>query len=141
MTRLRFPLLVWLIACTPAAADSLLAARTIRAHALVTAADIATDSSRVAGAAEIPDQVVGLEARVTIYAGRPVLLSEVGPAAMVARNQMVTLIFKDGAITIRAEGRALDRGGPGDLVRAMNVSSHATVTGQVSPEGEILVTP
>lgn len=140
MTHLRITLLVLLMACTPAAAESLLAARTIRAHALVTAADLATDTSRIAGAAEIPDQVVGLEARVTIYAGRPVLLSEIGPAATVERNQLVTLIFKDGAITIRAEGRALDRGGPGDLVRAMNASSHTTVTGQVSPEGEILVT-
>lgn len=141
MTRPFIPLLIGLIACTPASADSLLAARTIRAHAIVTEADVVSDPTRISGAAATPDQVVGLEARVTIYAGRPVLLSEIGPAATIERNQLVALVFREGAITIRAEGRALDRGGPGDLVRAMNASSHTTVTGQVSPEGEILVTP
>jgi flagellar basal body P-ring formation protein FlgA len=78
---------------------------------------------------------------VTLYAGRPIPLSALGPPALVERNQVVTLVFQRGGLEIRAEGRALGRGGEGDTIRIMNLASRNTVTGWVTGDGLIHVAP
>jgi flagellar basal body P-ring formation protein FlgA len=125
-----------------ALAESVVAARTLRAGVLIGEADLAL-ADRVAppGAAARADEVVGLEARVTLYAGRPIPLSALGPPALVERNQIVTLVFQRGGLEIRAEGRALGRGGAGDTIRIMNLASRNTVTGRVAGDAEVHVTP
>jgi flagellar basal body P-ring formation protein FlgA len=126
----------------PALAESVVATRTLRAHTLIGPDDVALAQRAVApGAAAHPDQVVGLEARVTLYSGRPIPLSALGPPALVERNQVVTLVFQRGGLEIRAEGRALGRGGEGDAIRIMNLASRNTVTGWVTETGEVHVAP
>jgi flagellar basal body P-ring formation protein FlgA len=125
-----------------ALAESVVAARTLRAGVLIGEGDVAL-ADRVAppGAAARADEVVGLEARVTLYAGRPIPLSALAPPALVERNQIVTLVFQRGGLEIRAEGRALGRGGAGDTIRIMNLASRNTVTGRVAGDAEVHVTP
>jgi flagellar basal body P-ring formation protein FlgA len=53
----------------------------------------------------------------------------------------VPLVFRRGGLEIRAEGRALGRGGEGDSIRIMNLASRSTVTGWVTDSGEVHVTP
>ena len=136
--------LVMVLALGPVAAtaESVVASRTLRANTLIGPDDVAlTDRAPAPGAAADPQEVVGMEARVTLYAGRPIPLSALGPPALVERNQIVTIVFQRGGLEIRAEGRALGRGGEGDTVRIMNLASRNTVTGWVSGTGEVLVTP
>ncbi len=135
---LRYALLALLMA-GPAAADILVAARTIRPQAVITAGDLATQPGEMAGIARSPEEVLGQEARVAIYAGRPIQLSDVGPPAVVERNQLVPLVFEKAGLNISTEGRALDRAGVGELVRVMNLSSRTTVTGKVLADGSITV--
>jgi flagellar basal body P-ring formation protein FlgA len=125
-----------------ASAESVVATRTLRANTLIGPQDVVlTDRAATPGAATDPGEVVGLEARVTLYAGRPIPVSALGPPALVERNQIVTLVFQHGALEIRAEGRALGRGGEGDTIRIMNLASRNTVTGWVAGDGQIHVTP
>ncbi len=131
--------LLLLTAADPAAAEIVVAATTIRANSLIGPDDLKTRPGDAAGIAADSDEVVGKEARTTIYAGRPVRLGDIGPPALVDRNQIVTLAFRQGTLTIRAEGRALDRAGAGDRVRAMNLGSRNVVVGQVAPDGTIIV--
>lgn len=131
--------LLLLMLATGARAETLVAARTIRAQGLIGASDLALAEGNLPGGFTNPGEVVGLEARVAIYAGRPILAGDVGPPALVERNQTVTLIYRRGPLTIIAEGRALDRGGVGDSVRAMNIASRTTVTGRVAGDGSVLV--
>lgn len=131
---------VLLLLSTPAGADSLIAARNVRPEAILTEADILIVPDDIAGAADHPEVVIGMEARVAIYAGRPIRPEDLGPPAIVLRNQVVALSYLAGTLAIRAEGRALDRGGVGDLVRVMNLSSRTTVTGVVGQDGLIHVT-
>jgi flagellar basal body P-ring formation protein FlgA len=49
------------------------------------------------------------------------------------------MIYTEGPLNIMAEGRALDRAGPGELVRVMNLSSRQVVTGLVRGSGMIEV--
>jgi len=124
---------------TPVHADVLLAAHTLRAGTSITAADILlSPDAAPLGAADHPDQAIGQEARVTLYSGRPIPLSSLGPPALVDRNQLVTLIFQRGGLNIRADGRALGRGAQGDEIRIMNLASRSTVFGTVT--GPALVT-
>jgi flagella basal body P-ring formation protein FlgA len=122
-----------------ACADVVVATRTIRSHTIIAPGDIAVKSATIPGALENAADVIGLEARVVLYAGRPVRLSDIGAPALVERNGIVRLVFVRGALRISTEGRALGRGGVGDLIRGMNLSSRTTVTGMLGADGVVTV--
>ena len=122
-------------------AESLIALRTIPAGVILSPGDIGFASKEITGAMQDPEAVVGTETRVVLYAGRPIRAQDIGPPAVVDRNQSVTLIYQRGALTIVADGRALARGGVGDRVRVMNLDSRNTVAGIVTETGAVLVAP
>jgi hypothetical protein len=72
---------------------------------------------------------------------RPVRAADLGPPAVVERNQIVGLAYRSGGLAILTEGRALARGGVGDVIRVMNLASRATVTGTIGPDGLVAVGP
>jgi flagella basal body P-ring formation protein FlgA len=135
-----FLLILALVVPTEALADTVVAARTLRAGTLLTGEDLALTAEDVPGALASLDDAVGMEARVNLYAGRPIRAGEVGPAAVVERNQIVVLIYDQGGLTIATDGRVLDRGGIGDRIRVMNLQSRSTVTGTVGEDGNVYVT-
>ncbi|EKE43774.1 FlgA [Oceaniovalibus guishaninsula JLT2003] len=128
------------LAAAPAAADTVVAAHTIRAQTLLSPSDLAMVPRDVPGALTDPADADGMEARVTLYAGRPVRAGDLGPPAVIDRNQIVPLIYANAILNIVTEARALSRAGVGDRIRAMNLDSRATVTGTVTADGSILVT-
>ncbi|WP_294620130.1 flagellar basal body P-ring formation chaperone FlgA [uncultured Roseovarius sp.] len=123
----------------PAMADTVLATRTIRAQSIIGPGDVVVKAVDIPGAATSPEAVIGLEARVSLYAGRPIRMNDVGQPALVERNQVVPLIFEKNGLQITTEGRSLDRAGSGETVRVMNMSSRNTVSGRVLPDGQIMV--
>jgi flagella basal body P-ring formation protein FlgA len=132
-------MLLLLAMAGPAAAESLVATRTIRARTLVLPDDVVLVSTELPGALSDPAAAVGLEAKVAIYPGKPLHPGDLGPPTLVERNQTVTLIYLAGGLAISTEGRALARGAEGDEVRVMNLGSRNTVTGRVGPDGEVYV--
>jgi flagellar basal body P-ring formation protein FlgA len=135
---LRFALALSVVA-TPALSDSLVATRTIRAQSILTAEDFALVAAEIPGALTDAAGAIGLEARVTLYAGRPIGSGDVGPPALIDRNQIVALIFRSGGLSILTEGRALDRGAAGEVIRVMNLTSRTTVNGTIAPDGSVIV--
>lgn len=123
----------------PAWADYLIPLRTIRAKEIVNTEDLALKKGDILGALSDPAEVAGMEARVALYAGRPLRPGDIGPPAIIERNDLVTLIFRQGVLTIAAEGRALGRGAAGEAVRVMNLSSRTTVTGRIKQDGSVEV--
>ncbi len=137
---IRFFLIIaslWL--AIPASAETVVAARTIRAQTILSASDLAMIEGNVPGAIATIDEAVGLEARVMLYTGRPISQADIGPAAIIDRNQIVSLVYNQGGLTISADGRAMSRASVGDVVRVMNLSSRTTVSGVVAPDGSIHV--
>lgn len=128
------------IMSTQVFADSVVPLRTLRAGTLITADDLRLDAKTIQGVFQSVDDVIGQEAKVSLYAGRPVRHGEVGPPALIERNQVVPLVFDQSGLRISTEGRALARGGVGDIVRVMNLSSKATLFGQIQSDGSIQVT-
>jgi len=138
---MRYALFALALLTAPAAADTVVAARTIRAQTLLSAGDVTLIDGDVVGAYGALDEVIGQEARGALYAGRPVRSNEVGPPAVVDRNQIVILLYRSGALTMAAEGRALGRAGVGDRLKVMNLTSRQTVTGLVRADGTVTVGP
>lgn len=120
-------------------AETVMAERTIRAQAIIMPDDVTLASVEMPGMAASLDEVIGLEARVSIFAGRPIRAADVGPPAIIERNQSVTLVYQAGALMIAAEGRSLARGGIGDTIRVMNIGSRSSVSGIVSADGSVRV--
>ncbi|OSP54750.1 flagellar basal body P-ring formation chaperone FlgA [Pseudoruegeria sp. SK021] len=139
MFRFLIPVLVLLPVAVQA--EAIVAARMIRAQTLLTVADIALRSEAIAGALQKPSQALGREARVNIYAGRPILPGDLTAPAVIERNQIIVLTYFGGGLSISTEGRAMDRAGPGALVRVMNLDSRSTVTGTVMADGSVSVGP
>lgn len=120
-------------------ADTIVAARTIRAQTILTSSDMALVTGDIPGSLISQDEGIGLEARVVLYSGRPIMAGDIGPAAIIERNQIVKLVFSTGTLSISADARALGRAGPGDLLRVMNLTSKSTVSGIVGPNGSVYV--
>jgi flagellar basal body P-ring formation protein FlgA len=139
MTHCLAPALLALLIATDALAGAVTPVRAIRAQSILDPADLAELDEDVPGAFGAIEDAAGLEARVTLYPGRPILPTQVGPPALVERNQTVRMVFARGGLAITAEGRALDRGGVGEAVRVMNLSSRQIVSGAVTAEGSIEV--
>lgn len=132
-------LLLILALAVPAAAESVVATRTIRAKAVIVPEDLTLVNAELPGALTDLAAAVGQEARVSIYAGKPVRLGDLGPPTLVERNQVVTLIYVAGGLAISTEGRALGRGSAQDTIRVMNLGSRTTVSGRIGPDGAVYV--
>ena len=132
-------LIVFCLLSVGAWADSVVPTRTIRANATISEADVTLKSVQNPNAFVRVMDVVGQEARTTLYAGRPILFDDVGPPALIARNQIVSLTYEASGLVIVTEGRSLQRGGIGDRIRIMNLDSRATLFGQVQDDGSVRV--
>ncbi|MBD3665508.1 flagellar basal body P-ring formation chaperone FlgA [Sulfitobacter aestuariivivens] len=131
--------LLFLCLAYPAGAETIVAARTIRAHAIILPTDVTLSTAQMANGFGQAADVVGQEARVVLYAGRPILIDDIGPPAIVTRNQLVRVVFQGAGLSIATEARALERGAAGDRIRIMNLSSRATLFGQIQDDGTIKV--
>lgn len=121
----------------PVAADTVFAARTVRSQTVISPDDVTLKEGALPGTISALSQVIGHETRVVLYAGRPILIDDIAAPALIERNQIVTLIFNQSGLRISVEGRALERGAAGDIVRAMNLSSRSTINGTVTSDGHI----
>jgi len=119
--------------------DTIVATRTVRSHAIIGPEDLQIKDVIVDGAFDRVEDIIGQEARVVLYAGRPIRFGDVGPAAIIKRNQIVMLVYRRGALSIATDARALGRGGIGDLIRVMNLTSRTTVSGIIGADGTVTV--
>ncbi len=130
---------ILVILATATNADVLTTTRTLRAKSIIALEDLAIQDGFDESALSRAEDAVGSEARVALYAGRPIHPQDIGPAAIVDRNQIVAISFNHGSLTITIEGRAMERGGVGDTIRVMNASSRVTVNATINPDGSLTV--
>lgn len=130
-----------LLSSSPATADTVLAALTIRSGTVLTAEHMTLSDMTMPGAATDIAALVGQEARVNLFANRPIRPEDVGPVTVIDRNEVVPLVFQTGGLLITTEARALGSAGIGDTLRVMNLSSRTTVFGVVMPDGSVVVSP
>lgn len=136
---IRLVALICYVAAAPCAADTVLAARTLKAGTIIEPRDVVVKGPTIPGAFVDVGDVLGMETRVAIYAGRPLRKGDIGPPALIERNDIVIVKYSTSGLSISTEGRALSRGGVGDEIRIMNLASRTTVFGTIAPDGTALI--
>lgn len=134
-----FLLLVCAMSAGVVFAQSVTPTRAIRANTPIAAEDLVQGEEPVPGGVEVLEDAIGMEAKVALYPGRPILTGQLRQPALVERNAVVRMSYASGPLRIVTDGRALDRGGAGEVVRVMNLTSKQTVTGVVAADGSIEV--
>ena len=134
-------ILVALALATPALADSVFAQKTLRPKEVIASESVLIKDVDIRNAAQSLEEVLGLELKRAVYAGQPILRSNLTPAALVERNEVVSATFSLNGLTIDTEARALERGSSGDIIRAMNLSSRASIRAEILPDGRLKVLP
>jgi len=128
-------LLILTATISPAVAETVVATRTIPALSVISADDVTINGEPTAEAVNAAQSIIGMEARVALFAGRPIRPGDIGQPAVVERNQVIPLTFERNGLVISTEGRALGRAGPGDTIRVMNIGSRMTVSAMIGGDG------
>ena len=88
---------------------------------------------------ENADAVVGLVARATLLANRPIPLNGVEKMKIVANGAPVRIRFTQGGFSITTAGQAMQAGGLGEVVRVRNNDTGLIVSGSVREDGAVEV--
>jgi flagella basal body P-ring formation protein FlgA len=85
------------------------------------------------------DQLIGRELRHTVADGDVLNANDVMPARLVLRGSLVTLKVTTPYMQLTAQGKALQDGAEGDVVRVNNTRSNRMLEGTVTGPGEVTI--
>lgn len=92
-----------------------------------------------AGAVTEVDGLVGMAVKRALRSGEPVRSRDVDRPSLVAKGQLVTMIFETPMMTLTAQGKAMENGAAGDVVRIQNTRSNTTILGTVTQARTVIV--
>ena len=87
------------------------------------------------------EQIVGMAAKRSIRAGKPIRISEVRRPLMVPKGSLVTLEIRTPFMMLTVRGKALDEGSKGDVIRVANGRSKRVVEATVVGIGRVYINP
>ncbi|MCB9982311.1 MAG: flagellar basal body P-ring formation protein FlgA [Rhodospirillales bacterium] len=85
------------------------------------------------------DELVGMTPRRMIMAGKPMTENELEEPQIVERGENITMVFAHGPLSLTAQGKALENGAKGDVIRVVNLSSSKTLQARIIGENEVSV--
>jgi flagellar basal body P-ring formation protein FlgA len=85
--------------------------------------------------------LIGLTPRRGLRAGYPVQLSAVQRPILVAKGSLVTMILRAPKMLLTAQGKALENGAEGDVIRISNSHSKTIIEAEVIASGRVAVRP
>ena len=118
-------------------------ARNITAGEIVQPQDLAWGKAALApaDAPNDPDTMVGLVARRALRSGAAVAGHDVSAVLAVKANEIVTLTFDSGGVSLALQAKALSGGAVGETINVQNVTSKKTVQAVVIGPGQAAVGP
>lgn len=124
---------LWLMAVS--APEGVVPARDIEKGEIVTADDLAPGP-----ATSLPaTAVVGREAARRLAAGADLKSYDLLRPQLVRRGMPVTLVVREGAMTITSAGRALSGGSAGETVRVVSTVTNRSLEGLVDGSGKVRI--
>lgn len=85
------------------------------------------------------NKLIGMTARRMIMAGRAIKETDVIAQRMVERGNLVILTLNAGPLSLTTEGKALEHGAKGDVIRVLNTASNQTLQAIVVAENLVQV--
>ncbi len=86
-------------------------------------------------------ELIGKTPRRAVPLNRPLRHRDFQAPRLVDRGDLVTVVLQTRSMTLSTQGRALDRGGRGDVIRVVNTQSNRTVEATVTAPGRVTVGP
>jgi len=83
--------------------------------------------------------IVGMTPRRGLRAGYPILLSSVRRPILVAKGSLVTMYLRAPKMTLTAQGKAMEDGSDGDVIRITNSQSKNVVEAEIIGHGKVAV--
>ncbi len=87
------------------------------------------------------DDLIGKEPRRGMRAGVPVRVTDVRRPVLVPKGSLVTMILRQSSMVLTAQGKALENGSNGDVIRIANSQSDNVVEAVVIGIGKVSVRP
>jgi flagella basal body P-ring formation protein FlgA len=84
-------------------------------------------------------QIVGKTPRRYLQTGKPVMATDLRMPVLVERGKLVTLLFQNPHMVITAQGKALEDGAEGEVIRVTNTRSRQTVQGVVMGHNRVAI--
>ncbi|MCC7283859.1 MAG: flagellar basal body P-ring formation protein FlgA [Acetobacteraceae bacterium] len=115
--------------------------RRMAAGQVLRAGDLRIEHVRADRAGQLADPAaaVGLTLRRPVAAGQPLAATDLTRPAVVSRNSAVMMLITAPGMSVGAQGRALEDGAMGEVIRVQNVASRAVVAGEVTGPGRVRV--
>jgi len=118
-------------------------ARTVMPGELIKAQDITMSWMRTeltpAGAIASTQDLIGKTPRRPLRAGQPFRPLDVETPIVVHRNDFVLIVLERPGLYLTAQGKALEDGGVGNLIKVMNVQSNRSIDAVVESDGQVSV--
>ena len=83
--------------------------------------------------------LVGMTPRRSLTSDRPVRISDLEKPKLVEKGDAITMVLKQGPLSLTAKGKAMDSGAKGDTIRVMNTSSRRMVEARVNGPQQVVV--
>lgn len=84
-------------------------------------------------------RIIGKTPRRYLQTGKPMRMADLRMPVLVSKGKLVTLTLKNRHLLITAQGRALEDGAKGDVVRVANTRSRQTVQGVVAGTNQVII--
>jgi len=119
--------------------------RRILAGEIITAKDIQWTKLRAsrlqANTIMSETDLIGHTPRRGLRAGYPVQASAVQRPVLVAKGSLVTMVLKTPQMLLTAQGKSLENGADGDVIRIRNAQSKTVIEAEVIGEARVAVRP
>lgn len=94
-----------------------------------------------ASAPQDAGDIIGLSARRALRAGQPVNVRDLAAPQVIARNDMVEVLYQDQGIELTITGRAQRNASQGDTVSILNLQSNRTIEAVATGPGRAIAGP
>jgi len=88
-----------------------------------------------------PDDLIGKTPKRGLRSGSPVRNSDVQRPIIIKKGSLVTMILKTPMMTLTSQGKAIEDGSDGDVIRLTNTQSNTVIQAVVSGPGIVSITP
>ena len=125
------------------AAEALTYARSLNAGSVVSADDLtwAAVARMPADAPEDAEAVIGLALKKPVRSGAAVSARDLTAARVIAKNDAVSVLYRNGRISLALQGKALTAAAVGEPIRVLNTQSKTVIEAVAAAPGLALVGP
>jgi flagellar basal body P-ring formation protein FlgA len=83
------------------------------------------------------EDLTGRTPRRLLTAGVALNANDLEAPRLVARGEIITMVFNQDGLQLTAQGKALEHGAKGDRIRVVNTSSNKTIVAEVTNDKEV----